>query len=343
MSATSRRNQGSRSGSGRNRHPDTKRSYILRSFITCDMCGHRMHGKSRHDVPYFACEPDPNEHRDRPWFATHPKSLWVREEVLLKAISGFFATHVFGPDRRALLRTALEAAPGADDSGARLAKERDDLTHAIAAIEQRQARLIRTLAESGGGDGSAFDEEQEQQFRNAVRQEHATLGRQRKPLAEQLARLDEPVPAADTTNEALLDALPHLNVNLTHVPEEVQRRLYAAFSLEVRYSRPRKELALRVTIPGHMIDGLVAVTRELDPWHKKSGARTEVRTPDLDTCHMRTGQKNPIPFPSFKCPRQDSNLRTRLRRPMLYPLSYGGVSLCCSATGETLPASARCP
>lgn len=26
------------------------------------------------------------------------------------------------------------------------------------------------------------------------------------------------------------------------------------------------------------------------------------------------------------CPRQDSNLRTRLRRPLLYPLSYGGVS-----------------
>lgn len=44
-----------------------------------------------------------------------------------------------------------------------------------------------------------------------------------------------------------------------------------------------------------------------------------------------------------KCPRQDSNLRTRLRRPMLYPLSYGGMSLVCSATGETLPASAGCP
>lgn len=28
-----------------------------------------------------------------------------------------------------------------------------------------------------------------------------------------------------------------------------------------------------------------------------------------------------------KCPRQDSNLRTRLRRPLLYPLSYGGVRL----------------
>src|SRR3954452_21932197 len=27
-----------------------------------------------------------------------------------------------------------------------------------------------------------------------------------------------------------------------------------------------------------------------------------------------------------KCPRQDSNLRTRLRRAVLYPLSYGGSS-----------------
>jgi hypothetical protein len=25
-----------------------------------------------------------------------------------------------------------------------------------------------------------------------------------------------------------------------------------------------------------------------------------------------------------KCPREDSNLRTRLRRPVLYPLSYEG-------------------
>ncbi len=27
-----------------------------------------------------------------------------------------------------------------------------------------------------------------------------------------------------------------------------------------------------------------------------------------------------------KCPRQDSNLRTALRRRVLYPLSYGGVA-----------------
>ena len=25
-----------------------------------------------------------------------------------------------------------------------------------------------------------------------------------------------------------------------------------------------------------------------------------------------------------ECPREDSNLRTRFRKPLLYPLSYGG-------------------
>jgi hypothetical protein len=28
----------------------------------------------------------------------------------------------------------------------------------------------------------------------------------------------------------------------------------------------------------------------------------------------------------FECPRQDSNLRTRFRKPLLYPLSYGSIA-----------------
>ena len=35
-----------------------------------------------------------------------------------------------------------------------------------------------------------------------------------------------------------------------------------------------------------------------------------------------------------KRPQQDSNLRTRLRRPMLYPLSYGGSSAVGKGTSE---------
>ena len=38
-----------------------------------------------------------------------------------------------------------------------------------------------------------------------------------------------------------------------------------------------------------------------------------------------------------KRPQQDSNLRSRLRRPMLYPLSYGG-----SVTWERVPVNRPC-
>ncbi len=34
------------------------------------------------------------------------------------------------------------------------------------------------------------------------------------------------------------------------------------------------------------------------------------------------------PLSCIECPRQDSNLRSRLRRAVLYPLSYGGALTC---------------
>jgi hypothetical protein len=44
------------------------------------------------------------------------------------------------------------------------------------------------------------------------------------------------------------------------------------------------------------------------------------------------------PFPEFRrwCPRQDSNLRSRLRRAVLYPLSYGGVRIT-STPSQSVP------
>ncbi|MFC9219512.1 recombinase family protein [Streptomyces hygroscopicus] len=180
-----------------------RKRQVLRSYVICEICGRRMFGKNRHKISYYACQVDPNEHRDRPWFRDHPKSLWVREEFLITPVSRFFATHVFGPDRRTHLKAALEAARSADGSGDRTAKERAALEQAIKAIGERQARLIRTLADGGP------DQEQEKEFRDAIRQEHATLGRQRTELAERLACLEAPKQAAHPADgAALLDAIP---------------------------------------------------------------------------------------------------------------------------------------
>src|SRR5579862_4293793 len=71
--------------------------------------------------------------------------------------------------------------------------------------------------------------------------------------------------------------------------------------------------------------------------HACPGTRRDGRDGPGDNGHFSetAGQRRARP-PSHGRPQQDSNLRTRLRRPMLYPLSYGGC-----ATWERVPVSNR--
>ncbi|SEE21966.1 hypothetical protein SAMN05428945_6820 [Streptomyces sp. 2224.1] len=103
-------------------------------------------------------------------------------------------------------------------------------------------------------------------------------------------------------------------MDLALIPEEIQRRLYNAFGLEVIYSRPREELTLRVTLPGCLVDGLVSVTRELGPWNKKSGARTEVLAPDHGTRGGQVRQNRHIRSHFSSAPGRIRTCDTRFRR-----------------------------
>src|SRR5215475_10501442 len=105
--AHARGQQGSRAGAAPNVHPQTKRTYLLRSYVTHDTCGRRMFGKTRKGYTYLACQPNPRHHTDRPWYPTHPTSIWVREDALLAAVHGFFATRILGPHRHDLLTHQL--------------------------------------------------------------------------------------------------------------------------------------------------------------------------------------------------------------------------------------------
>jgi site-specific DNA recombinase len=252
----SAKRQGSRTTAGTNSHPAARRSYALRSYVRCDICARRMHGKTRHNILYYACQPDSNEHRDEDWYRLHPRGLWVREEILLTAVGDFFADRIFGPQRRAHLRTTLEAAsqdPGHDSNEG----ERSRLEQAIATLEGKQARLIQTLAEGVGGNDDGADPEPERAFRNAIRSEHATLERQRQALRQLLTDLSAPTtPQTHGGDPALLDALPRLDIRVENHPEAIQRQLYDAFGLEVRYSRPREEISIRVLINRDTLDGM---------------------------------------------------------------------------------------
>jgi DNA invertase Pin-like site-specific DNA recombinase len=139
-------NKGSRAGETANRHPATTRTYRLRSYVICEMCGRRLYGKTRRvgDVySYYACEPQRAHHAGRDWFDTHPKSLWVREDKLLALVRGFFTRRIFGPDRAELLAGQNDA-PAADDGAtARAAAVRARLKE----VERQQVNVVTELRE----------------------------------------------------------------------------------------------------------------------------------------------------------------------------------------------------
>lgn len=265
--------QGSRTTPGLNTHPAARRSYTLRSYVRCDICDRRMHGKTRRGIAYYACQPDSNEHRDEDWYRLHPRGLWIREEVLLTAVSDFFTTRLFGPDRRTHLATTLAAVKPPDEDAQ--AVERAGLERSITELERRQSRLIRSLAEGIAGD----DTETERSFREAIRTEHAALERQRQDLRRRLAALDATATGGPPDDDpSLLDALPRLNLRVADCPEAVQRQLYDAFGMEVRYSRPREEIAIRVLVTGDTLEAAQQTAEQLG----KKGERDKNRLDSMN-------------------------------------------------------------
>jgi site-specific DNA recombinase len=286
----------SRSGAGPNaRHPATKRTYSLRSYVLCGACQRRMFGKSRRDTQYYACQPAKGYVPPG-----HDRSVWVRENHLLDAVLGFFSTRIFHPSRAARLQAALPHAH---------AEAEQEQAAAIAALQRRieelETRRTRLL-----GQLEMLDEPHSE-VAGDVRSRVAELYEERRGARERLeqARSSAPEPAAPE----LLDTLPISRDELGELPETLLRALFEAFRLQVTYDRPAHRLTIRVTLSAETLPELQhAAENVLTP-----GA-PEARTSEGENMHR---SEDPFAFPSEERPLEDSNLRTRLRRPVLYPLS----------------------
>jgi site-specific DNA recombinase len=217
-----RSNRGSRQSPGPNRHPATRRTFRLRSYVFCELCGRRLCGKTRRvgDVyNYYACEPNPAHHAHRDWYPTHPKSLWVREDKLLTLLDAFFANRIFGPDRRALL-----------DQGQAVPSDRDDPT-----VAQRAA-LETKIKELG---------RQQTNVINELQTYHSTGTTTSTSSGEPSCGPPSPTSPLDPT---LLDQLPVVELDLAALPEDLQRQLFDAFQLQIWYHHRSRRVGLRVTI-----------------------------------------------------------------------------------------------
>lgn len=268
----------SRASAGPNhRHPQTKRSYRLRSYLYCQLCGRRMFGKTRRQHSYYACAPK------REYIpAGHPASLWVREAVLLDGLHRFLADRVFGAYRHALLAAEL---PQIDR---RAAVERDQraasLRTAMADVESRRKRLVHLL-ELDDNPGRSDHE-----LIREVAARRAELAAEHDSLSAELATLEQQQPT-DRPNPGLLDELPVGACDLDGLPEELARRLFEALRLEIHYNKATNTVTYRVTLIGETIptlqqatDGVVAPTRPPNDTPTTSAAPTTNTATTVPIC-----------------------------------------------------------
>jgi site-specific DNA recombinase len=226
-----RRRERSRTTPGPNTAcPGTKRSYLLRSYMTCVSCERRMWGKDNRGTTYYLCKP-PKGYVPQ----GHPPSVWVREEPLLKRLNEFFETEVFCQHRDMELSAALTQAD--DRAVFEHQQTMRAVREAIEDITARRTRLINSLEHI---------EEPDPVFTRDVHARAAKLSADCEAKAALLTELENNQPTRPCP--ALLDLLPTGRINFETASEPMLRRLFDAFRLEIRYDRETNIASCQVTI-----------------------------------------------------------------------------------------------
>ncbi|PKV82556.1 recombinase family protein [Nocardia fluminea] len=218
-----------------NSHPETKRSYLFRSYLCCDHCDRRMFGKTRRVAAYYVCAPKKGYREP-----THPTagSFFVREQGLIEHLNTFLNEHVFGPYRRSLLVSSdLDASLGREREQKIAALRRD-----IVEVGTRSKRLIRSL--------ELMDDPDDEMIAD-ITTRRAELRDEQSRLRDQLAELE--AQNLLTPNPGLLDALPTGTIDIQDLPEELARSLFESLRLEIRYNKAHHRATYRITLVGQSL------------------------------------------------------------------------------------------
>ncbi|MGP3991924.1 hypothetical protein [Streptomyces sp. 3N207] len=240
-----------------------------------------MFGKYSKDRPYYACQPKRDHHADASWYATHPKAIWISERIRLDAVHTFFEQRLFGPDRAQLLAAQLAqpapepATPTADIPALRAEEER---------LARGKCRLLEQLA--GQAEDDDGDPEFAAEFRKGIRKQFDRLERQRRDILARITEAETATQPPKAANTALLDTLPQLRTRLRDLPPAIQREIFDAFQLQIRYDHRDRSAEIQVTIAAALTDRLNGIA-------ESAAAATE------------PGGNQPF----SARPRQDSNLR----------------------------------
>ena len=169
----------------------------------------------------------------------------------------FFDARILGPGRHDLLRTQLAARDGRCDDHARTARQAQ-LYALVSDIERRQKNLITRLEQQD----DTGDPQTDQEYRQGIQRRFTELAAEHRARTEELAQLKAAAPEHPRNDPDLLTRVPQLPLALGALPEALQRSLFDAFQLQVRYHRPRHEVTIRVTIRAGALPGLTQLVKE---------------------------------------------------------------------------------
>lgn len=282
-----------RSRSKKNSRQAAKNEYPLRSFVFHEQCGRRMFGNQRRESRYHSCSPKPDQRPD-----DHPHTVRVREDVLLDGINTFLATYVFGPYRKSILQDNL-----ASLQEAQIDEHADHTATLQKALAEAEAKLWRLASRLESAD------ELDEGLLHVMNQRSAELRTQQQHLKDQL--VDLAASASEVANPELIEELPTARIDLHQLPVELTRRLFEALRLTVTYDHTTRSAVCQITLIGETIR---AVQRAIGDILAEAGTSKK----DLRGQNGRAG---------LTCaPGRIRTCDTWSRKPVLYPLSYGGMA-----------------
>jgi hypothetical protein len=127
-----------------------------------------------------------------------------------------------------------------------------------AELQRRQDNLIsqlETFEPTGDADADRV-------YRQSIQRRFAELAASQRAKRAELDHLDADT-SPDDDDAELLDHIPLLGSGYPELPEELERRLYDAFQLKLRYNRTRHEATLQVTVREDTVKVLTAATQRI--------------------------------------------------------------------------------
>jgi site-specific DNA recombinase len=227
--------------------------YPYRGRVRCRDCQRRM-GRMTNGRPgklyvYYQCPYHASNPRHAAAHPGHPRTVKAPEARLDQITGLFFAEHVFGPRRAALLAAQLPAT----DAAAARDHQTTALTARLRQLEAAQHAQILSLEQLSPDPADTAAAA----MRARITARFAELHHQREQAQAQLDTLTAETPkAADPT---LLDQLPLAGDILQDLDPDAKARLFAAFDLQILWNKPGRQATVHAEITEATLRALPAL------------------------------------------------------------------------------------